>query len=113
MCRYNNVGFNFMAHTCRESCGVCGLLSTFNQVNMQVSLRHYVMVIQQDEQVVDGKSYTDYTQDNFDCGRFEDDKDKINQGEAAPDREFNINCGGAYINDGYPFGNNVFQQKSN
>jgi len=85
MCRYNNVGFNFMAHTCRESCGVCGLLSTFNQ----------------DEQVVDGKSYTDYTQDNFDCGRFEDDKDKINQGEEAPDREFDIRCGGAYINDGW------------
>ena len=80
---------------------------------MQVSLRHYVMVIQQDEQVVDGKSYTDYTQDNFDCGRFEDDKDKINQGEEAPDLEFGINYGATCINDRYLFEINILPCKSN
>jgi len=43
-----------MGHMCRESCGVCGFLSPDNQ----------------EEQVKDGKSYTDFTKDNFDCGRF-------------------------------------------
>ena len=44
----------FMPHTCRESCGVCGLLSTTNK----------------EEQVVKGKSYTDLKRDNFECGQF-------------------------------------------
>ena len=43
-----------MPHTCRESCGVCGLLSTTNK----------------EEQVVKGKSYTDLKRDNFECGQF-------------------------------------------
>jgi len=43
-----------MAHTCRESCGVCGFLSPENT----------------EEQVKDDKSYTDFTKDNFDCGRY-------------------------------------------
>eukprot|EP00092_Neocalanus_flemingeri_P000634 GFUD01000676.1.p1 GENE.GFUD01000676.1~~GFUD01000676.1.p1 ORF type:complete len:571 (-),score=137.70 GFUD01000676.1:32-1744(-) len=44
----------FMTHTCRESCGVCGFLSPSNK----------------EEQVVGGLSYTDFTRDNFDCGRY-------------------------------------------
>ena len=44
----------FMAHTCRESCGVCGFLSPFNT----------------EVQEVDGLSYTDFTSNNFDCGRY-------------------------------------------
>jgi len=51
MCLQNG---NFMAHTCRESCGVCGFLSATNL----------------DEQTVGSKSYSDYKKDNFDCGRF-------------------------------------------
>ena len=46
----------FMAHTCRESCGVCGFLSPENK----------------ELQRVDGKSYTDFTMEDFDCGRFKD-----------------------------------------
>ena len=46
----------FMAHTCRESCGVCGFLSPENK----------------ESQRVDGKSYTDFTMEDFDCGRFKD-----------------------------------------
>ena len=44
----------FMAHTCRESCGVCGFLSPFNN----------------EDQVVDGDSYTEYKNDNFKCGEY-------------------------------------------
>ena len=44
----------FMAQTCRESCGLCGFLSLTNK----------------EEQVVAGKSYTDFDKDNFDCGRY-------------------------------------------
>ena len=51
MCLQNGL---FMAHTCRESCGVCGFLSATNL----------------EEQTVGSKSYTDYKKDNFDCGRF-------------------------------------------
>ena len=53
-------------------------------------------------------------QDNFDCGRFEDDKNKINQeGEEAPDLEFGINCGATYINDRCPFDIIILPCKSN
>jgi len=45
---------NFMSHTCRESCGVCGFLSSHSK----------------EEQVVNGRSYTDFSKSNFDCGRF-------------------------------------------
>jgi len=51
MCILNSF---FMTHTCRESCGVCGFLSPSNK----------------EEQVVGGKSYTDFTRENFDCGRY-------------------------------------------
>jgi serine protease 27 len=44
----------FMAHTCRESCGVCGFLAPSNT----------------EEQMVGGRSYTDFTRDDFDCGRY-------------------------------------------
>eukprot|EP00092_Neocalanus_flemingeri_P037709 GFUD01041055.1.p1 GENE.GFUD01041055.1~~GFUD01041055.1.p1 ORF type:complete len:698 (+),score=145.05 GFUD01041055.1:85-2178(+) len=43
-----------MTHMCRESCGVCGFLSPENT----------------EDQVKDGKSYSDFTKDNFDCGRY-------------------------------------------
>ena len=45
-----------LAHTCRESCGVCGFLSPFNT----------------EDQVVGGASYSDYKKDNFKCGEFKD-----------------------------------------
>jgi len=51
MCLHSGL---FMAHTCRESCGVCGFLSATNL----------------EEQTVGSKSYSDYKKDNFDCGRF-------------------------------------------
>lgn len=44
----------FMAHTCRESCGVCGFLSLENT----------------EEQEVEGKSYTDFSKETFDCGHY-------------------------------------------
>ena len=44
----------FMAHTCRESCGVCGFLSPFNV----------------EHQVVGENSYTDFSRPDFDCGRY-------------------------------------------
>jgi len=50
MCVHNPL---FMAHTCRESCGVCGFMSPTNK----------------EEQIVDTNSYSDFTRHNFDCGR--------------------------------------------
>jgi len=44
----------FMAHTCRESCGVCGFLAPENK----------------EIQTRGGRSYTDFTISNFDCGRY-------------------------------------------
>ena len=44
----------FMAHTCRESCGVCGFLSPFNN----------------EDQVVAGASYSDFKRDDFKCGKY-------------------------------------------
>ena len=44
----------FLAHTCRESCGVCGFLSSYNN----------------EEQVVGGNSYSDYKSENFKCGNY-------------------------------------------
>jgi len=51
MCILNPI---VMAHTCRESCGVCGFLSPASK----------------EEQVIKGDSYSDFTRDSFDCGRF-------------------------------------------
>jgi len=45
---------NFMAHTCRESCGVCGFLSPTNK----------------EEQKVGSNSYSDIDSPTFDCGRY-------------------------------------------
>lgn len=45
----------FMVHSCRESCGVCGFLSPFNS----------------EVQTVSGKTYSDFADSNFDCGRVE------------------------------------------
>ena len=47
-------GSLLMAHTCRESCGVCGFLSPFNT----------------EDQEVNGASYSEYKNDNFKCGEF-------------------------------------------
>merc|ERR1712223_1084561 len=44
----------FMAHTCRESCGVCGFLSPLNK----------------EIQNNNGDTYSDFTASNFDCGKF-------------------------------------------
>jgi len=44
----------FMAHTCRESCGVCGFLAPENKEN----------------QSQDGKDYSDIATKTFDCGRY-------------------------------------------
>ena len=59
-----------MAHTCRESCGVCGFLSPHNSevifrapVNAQLS--DYISKVQQ----LEGDSYTEFTVADFDCGR--------------------------------------------
>ena len=43
----------FMAHTCRESCGVCGFLSPTNKETQRNGVH----------------SYSDFTADNFHCGR--------------------------------------------
>jgi len=44
----------FMAHTCRESCGVCGFLSPTNKETQRNGVH----------------SYTDFTAEDFHCGRF-------------------------------------------
>ena len=60
-----------MAHTCRESCGVCGFLSATNSASYVIVITTCVTILYaQEEQTVGSKSYTDYKQDNFDCGRF-------------------------------------------
>ncbi|XP_023335873.1 uncharacterized protein LOC111707106 [Eurytemora carolleeae] len=46
----------FMAHSCRESCGSCGFLSTLST----------------EKQVYQGKSYSRISDPNFDCGRYKD-----------------------------------------
>ena len=43
-----------MSHTCRESCGVCGFLSSYNN----------------EEQLVGDISYSDYKSDKFKCGDY-------------------------------------------
>jgi len=43
----------FMGLLCRESCGVCGFLSTDSKENQQI----------------DGKSYTDISKEDFECGK--------------------------------------------
>ena len=68
MCLQNGL---FMAHTCRESCGVCGFLSATNSASCLVVITAFVITFYvQEEQIVGSKSYTDYKKDNFDCGRF-------------------------------------------
>ena len=49
-----NLNPYFLAHTCRESCGVCGFLSPFNT----------------EDQEVNGASYSEHEDDNFKCGEF-------------------------------------------
>lgn len=48
----------FMVHTCRESCGVCGFFSSENQQSQTVHTQ-------------DIKDYSNFGNQNFDCGRFE------------------------------------------
>ena len=67
MCLQNG---NFMAHTCRESCGVCGFLSATNSASGVLVTTFVTILYAQEEQTVGSKSYTDYKKDNFDCGRF-------------------------------------------
>jgi len=64
----------FMAHTCRESCGVCGFLSTSNT----------------EEQVVGDYSYSDYRKSNFDCGRYKLLNEVNNDNDAKEDRNSEI-----------------------
>jgi len=75
----------FMAHTCRESCGVCGFLSSTNE----------------EEQKSDGVSYTDYTRSDFDCGRFKLLKDLNQQDDNSVDTKTSGSnlCGSTRIND--------------
>ena len=58
-----------MAHTCRESCGVCGFLSPHNkEVRLRAAACFQIMFFQIQE--LDGDvSYTEFTGRNFDCGR--------------------------------------------
>merc|ERR1712179_640033 len=44
----------FMGHTCRESCGTCGFLAPDSKNN----------------QVVRGKQYSDFSKDDFHCGKY-------------------------------------------
>ena len=67
MCLQNGL---FMAHTCRESCGVCGFLSATNSASGVLVTTFVTILYAQEEQTVGSKSYTDYKKDNFDCGRF-------------------------------------------
>merc|ERR1719450_1865134 len=48
----------FMGLLCRESCGVCGFLSPDNKENQEVN----------------GKSYSDISKDDFECGKLPDQK---------------------------------------
>ena len=36
----------------------------------ELKIQLYIIYLLQDEQIVDGRSYSDYTQNNFDCGRY-------------------------------------------
>eukprot|EP00092_Neocalanus_flemingeri_P070336 GFUD01086316.1.p1 GENE.GFUD01086316.1~~GFUD01086316.1.p1 ORF type:complete len:596 (-),score=125.76 GFUD01086316.1:106-1893(-) len=86
-----------MAHMCRESCGVCGFLSPENR----------------EDQIIDGKSYTDFTKSNFDCGHYKLLSEiKVDDFEAETEITINekpkrsivgnqeyINCGATMIND--------------
>ena len=57
-----------MAHTCRESCGVCGFLSPHNkEVAAAVSFRNQKDFFQIQE--LEGASYTEFSGGDFDCGR--------------------------------------------
>merc|ERR1712106_128253 len=65
MCIHNPV---FMAHTCRESCGLCGFLSSDDN----------------EEQIEGSSSYSDISKENFKCGtgkpkdqRFDKDKSVV------------------------------------
>jgi len=72
----------FMAHTCRESCGVCGFLSSANK----------------EEQISEeGLSYTKLSRSNFDCGRFK----PLNEGIKTEGTKSSgvIPCGSTRIND--------------
>ena len=65
----------FMTHTCRESCGVCGFLSPSSKVTNthQICIRWGFLLTYfsvQEEQISSGKSYSDFSQSNFDCGRY-------------------------------------------
>ena len=60
----------FMTHTCRESCGVCGFLSSTNK----------------EEQVVSKKSYTDIRSIDFECGKYKT-LSEIEKGPASSDTD--------------------------
>ena len=88
-----------MAHTCRESCGVCGFLSIASKVILEILHNAAYILFLQDEQVVDAVSYSNYRNPNFDCGRFVADKEVINKGGEVPEIEGKLKCGATYIND--------------
>ena len=97
-----NYNPSFMAHTCRESCGVCGLLSLHNMVSIQTSpCLEFSKISTQEIQRKEGMSYTDFfNEDDFECGRFKP-LTEINQdgAEVAEVEDENVFCGATIIND--------------
>ena len=100
LCTLNN-NPSFMAHTCRESCGVCGLLSLHNLVSLQTpeSQSWNFLKSIQEIQRKDGQSYTDFKREDFECGRFKP-LTEINQlAEVEVAENPNITCGATVVND--------------
>ena len=56
--------------TFRESCGVCGFLSVENEEEQEVAFFNLKVYTYQWCVQVDGKSYTDFSKESFDCGRY-------------------------------------------
>ena len=74
-------------------------LSLNHKSNIKLQIKS--LIIPQEEQTVGDISYTDYTRNNFDCGRFkllEDlDEDVETKSEGAGGEK--IRCGATRIND--------------
>merc|ERR1712038_504761 len=75
-----------MAHTCRESCGVCGLLAPENK----------------EIQTQAGRSYTDFTLNNFDCGGYKLLSDIRGAEKESSNKE--IKCSNSIITDRWMVG---------
>jgi len=72
-----------MAHTCRESCGVCGFLSLHN------------LEIQRKDRM----SFTDFKETDFECGRFKPLAEVNQNAEVAEAQDEDVYCGATIIND--------------